>query len=109
MYYKGVEKLEGVCTKCGRSERAKGQRWCKECRAEYMREWRKSHPLTEEQSKKDNCRSYAGVYLRRGKIERGNCIFCEKPGEEMHHEDYDKPLSIVWLCRDCHVKYHTAL
>lgn len=73
-----------------------------------MREWRKLHPLTPEQTIKGNCRSYAGVYLRRGKIQKPDeCSCCkDAPVEQMHHEDYGKPLEITWLCRDCHRELH---
>ena len=75
---------------------------------EYMRVWRKSHPLNVEQKKRDSCRSYAGVYLRRGKIIRQPCQFCGNPNSEMHHPDYSKPLFIVWLCRACHLILHAG-
>lgn len=26
-----------------------------------------------------------------------------------HHDDYDKPLNIIWLCVDCHVDRHTDI
>jgi hypothetical protein len=62
--------------------------------------------MTAEQRRRDNARSYAGVYLRRGKIQRQECEDCGDPNTEMHHEDYDKPLEVVWLCRDCHLFRH---
>jgi hypothetical protein len=63
--------------------------------------------MTKEQRAKDNCRSYAGVYLRRGKIERGACEIdgCLSPAE-MHHDDYADPLRVRWFCRSHHVAFH---
>lgn len=71
-----------------------------------MREWRKSHPLTGDARRRANARSYAGTYLRRGKIQRGPCADCGAPGEEMHHDDYARPLDITWLCTTCHGHRH---
>jgi len=46
--------------------------------------------------------------VRRGKIMRPNkCSDCNsKIKVEAHHEDYEKPFEVVWLCRACHVKRH---
>jgi hypothetical protein len=73
-----------------------------------MKEWRKIHPLTALQKKKDIARSYAGVYLRKGFIKKADCVECGSPESEMHHPDYDKPIEIVWLCREHHVELHRA-
>ena len=70
-----------------------------------MRGWRPSHPGSDEQRRRANCRAYANVYLRRGKIHRGPCVDCgvdpEDERVEMHHPDYDHPLNVVWLCVPC--------
>lgn len=84
----------------------KRQRYCLECHARYMREWRRYHPLTAEARKHSNCRAYARVYLKRGKIKRRPCEVCGARETEMHHTDYDKPLVINWLCRECHLNLH---
>ena len=34
------------------------------------------------------------------------CADCEKPAQEYHHPDYDKPLWVVPLCKPCHVRRH---
>jgi len=70
-----------------------------------MREWRRTHPLTPAQRFKDICRSYAGVYLKRGKIVRQGCVVCGDK-TEMHHADYDRPLEVIWLCRPHHLALH---
>lgn len=66
-----------------------------------------THPLTAAQRIKDNCRSYAGTYLRRGKLTREPCEACGETAE-MHHEDYAQPLLVRWLCRVHHLAEHRA-
>lgn len=97
-----------LCYKCKKeNDRPNIHGWCRACHAKYMRENRKTYKeLTPEQKKKDNARSYVNVYLRRGKIVRLPCIKCGDVNSEMHHEDYDKPLDIMWLCRSCHLEHH---
>lgn len=75
------------------------------CHAAYMRQWRKSNPLTGLALQKDRCRAYANVCLRRGKILRKPCVLCGAKAQ-MHHPDYSKPLEVVWLCRPCHMDVH---
>ena len=92
-------------TSCPCGEQARpNQRNCLDCHSASMRKHRKLHPLTPEQRQKDNCRSYALVYLKRGKIQREPCKVCGEKAE-MHHEDYSQPLLIDWLCRKHHLEY----
>ena len=102
------------CKNCRRSiRRGSGVGLCTPCyhlpqiHAKLMRKWRRTHPLTIEQRRRDIARSYAGVYLRRGKIKRSPCSQCHEPGQHMHHEDYSRPLNIEWLCKRCHKRIHT--
>jgi hypothetical protein len=74
--------------------------------AAYMREWRKTHPMNAEQRRKDNCRSYAKEYLKRGHLTREQCALCDANAAEMHHPDYAEPLKVVWLCRKHHLAIH---
>lgn len=74
-----------------------------------MREWRPKHSELEvEQRMRANARSMANTYHRRGKLTPAPaCESCGCSGKlEKHHEDYSKPLIVVWLCRPCHLKKH---
>lgn len=77
--------------------------------AQYMRQWRKTHKLTKAQRFKDNCRSYAGVYKRRGKLIPEPCASCSELGTQMHYADYSKPLEVIWMCRTCHLRHHAEI
>lgn len=35
------------------------------------------------------------------------CSKCMSSEAEKHHEDYTKPLEVVWLCRSCHLELHS--
>jgi hypothetical protein len=50
-----------------------------------------------------NCRAYANVYQRRGKLVPLPCEVCGSPHVEKHHDDYAKPLTVRWLCRAHHL------
>jgi hypothetical protein len=34
------------------------------------------------------------------------CSVCGAPGAEAHHEDYNKPLEVIWLCKRHHAERH---
>jgi hypothetical protein len=75
---------------------------CNACKAAYMRNWRKNHPLNDEQRFKANARSYANAYQRRGLVKKEPCMLCGSENSQKHHPDYSKPLFIIWLCKECH-------
>lgn len=99
-----------ICPRCANektpSERVGQQSYCRKCKAKYERAWRKSHPLTDDQRIKSNARSYASVYLKRGKINKTPCVDCGAAKVEMHHEDYSKPINVIFVCRQCHARRH---
>lgn len=46
--------------------------------------------------------------IKRGKLTRpSNCSECNKKCKALaHHEDYSKPLEVIWLCSKCHKSKH---
>lgn len=96
-----------TCSRCGGPRDNPGQRYCLACFAAYMRDWRKTHPMSAEQRAKDNIRSAAGHAKRRGKLIPQPCQVCGSEDKiEMHHPDYNQPLLVEWFCRPCHVQLH---
>ena len=100
-----------LCIKCGKEpRRAEGKgRWCKFCHSAYVREWRRTHTVTEKQRIRGNARSYLRVYIRRGKIAKGICEVCGDPETVGHHDDYTKPLKVKWLCKLHHLEIHKTV
>lgn len=58
---------------------------------------------------KTKARNAAGNAIRDGRIIRPNrCSSCSvECRPEAHHEDYSKPLEVVWLCSGCHGRAHS--
>ncbi len=50
--------------------------------------------------------------VRHGKLKRPNDSVCQECGAlkaHKHHDDYAKPLEVMYLCRTCHRKRHKEL
>jgi hypothetical protein len=52
-------------------------------------------------------RAYAAVRraIKRGILTRQPCMWCGAKAEA-HHQDYDHPLEVMWLCHSCHFLLH---
>jgi hypothetical protein len=44
--------------------------------------------------------------LRRGLTHREPCVICGDEKVDGHHDDYDKPMAVVWLYRKHHLAAH---
>jgi hypothetical protein len=83
--------------------------YCLSCHANYMKNWRLRNPLTEDQKKKATSRSILNVNVKRKKINKMPCEVCGEINVEAHHDDYDKPLQVRWLCRPHHLEHHAHI
>jgi len=108
---------------------------CKECNKkdvqdnyikniDYFREYnRKRHKLPHakkynadmQRLKKKEHNAHNRVYNKYTRIDKfkkpKNCSICNKTKCRIvgHHDDYNKPLDIIWLCDSCHQKLHVKL
>lgn len=60
----------------------------------------------EERAKRKKAREIFNHYVRDKHIEKQPCEVCGKSETEAHHDNYDKPLVVRWLCFDCHRRWH---
>lgn len=44
-----------------------------------------------------------------GKLVRQPCFRCGNLKSLAHHENYDKPLEVIWLCQPCHKQRHKEI
>lgn len=47
--------------------------------------------------------------IRSGLLTRQSCGICGAYKTEAHHEDYSKPLDVVWLCKKHHMARHVEI
>lgn len=47
--------------------------------------------------------------VRNGFLVRQPCVRCGEIKSLAHHEDYDKPLDVMWLCQPCHKQRHKEI
>jgi ribosomal protein S27AE len=70
---------------------------------EITRAWRV------EDSRRSACHSAVARAVSAGDLVRRPCVRCGEKKSVAHHEDYDKPLEVMWLCQPCHKQRHKEL
>lgn len=91
----------------GRSER---QRICRTCRREInARHYAKTRLRVSDKTEIERKKHYARVTAYRLLPVSQSCERCGDPKTERHHDDYDKPLEVRWLCKSCHERHHALV
>ncbi len=62
--------------------------------------WRKRNP------KKKYCHTEVYKALKNGRLKKGKCEICGEVKVHGHHDDYNKPLIVRWLCSKHHIEHH---
>jgi len=76
---------------------------CRKSKNKASKKWSINNKL------KRRCHSLVKVAIEAGRMERMPCSKCGDEKAVAHHEDYCKPLDVVWLCRKHHTKRHKEL
>jgi hypothetical protein len=92
-------------------ERSKKRPTSKKSNPNYMKEWRSKNKdkialyLIKYRIKK-KASAKLNDFISRGKIKRLPCEVCGKVKSQGHHDDYAKPLEVIWLCHKHHRERH---
>lgn len=84
----------------------------REYKRKYNQKWREINGYHNERNsnkrypEKLYARRLLNLAIRSGKIKRLPCYICGKEKSQAHHEDYFKPLDIIWLCSKHHAIRH---
>ncbi len=70
---------------------------------EATRRWRA------EDSRRSKAHVAVARAIRNGTIEKSPCCRCNSDNSYAHHESYDHPLVVVWLCQPCHKQRHKEM
>ena len=123
-----------ICARCEKvfwkDDMSSHRSYCKPCMAEIQREWRSNNRERYLESVRIRRRNRSDEYnennrnkrffepektkavndlnhaISAGKVVRQPCEVCGAFPAHAHHNDYSKPLDILWLCQDCHNELH---
>ena len=139
MFYKNKSKAQGINSTCKKCDKKRNLRYYYanrenalsrmhkyykdnklKCRTVQKVYYSKHRPEYLERNRQERIKYPLKIQCRRktysaigsGKLIRGTCCKdCGANQERMygHHEDYNKPLDVVWLCSSCHMRRHSVL
>ncbi len=88
---------------------------CRECNKKRIREIRDKTPgynsahvkrFKAENPEKHRAHRMVAYALKKGRLLKTPCMICGETKSESHHEDYSKPLDVLWFCRKHHAEHH---
>lgn len=70
---------------------------------------REPKPTTHVGTLKERTRRKSSYAILRGRIPKKPCLVCGEIKAEAHHNNYNDPYDITWLCRKHHFEEHRRL
>ncbi len=125
-YLPRKREITGACVKCKLTKSAAWREANPEKQTAATLKWRAEHPeqvrelerqrQSRRQSntddiKKIKTRAHIQRKVNRGELDRIEtlvCRRCDSQAVHYHHPDYDAAWLVIPLCRECHIKEHSA-
>ncbi len=138
LHLRAVGQLE-ICPACKHARPAtpsmirSGNRTCMVCQGKKSQAWAKKNPEKHVQHVKNYYAKRPGLYnamarkyragnrkkisahnavyraIKAGLLERAPCVICGSASSLGHHDNYARPLDVVWLCNAHHIERHKSL
>ena len=70
---------------------------------ETTRRWREADP------RRTHCHNVVRYAVKTGRLTKTGCERCQCEKAYAHHDSYDEPLNVMWLCQPCHKQRHKEL
>ena len=105
--FKNDEGRKLTCSNCGREkeETYLNESYCRNCKM-FKKKLHRPY-RTDEQKFKDAVRRLTMRKVSQGVLIRLPCEVCSTVIDvQAHHDDYNKPLDVRWLCRKHHREHH---
>lgn len=109
------------CKECNKNDSTKHRNQNLEKIRAYDRNRSKTNPIRrkiaaqiskawrDEDSRRGRAHRMVSYAIKKGTLLRCPCVRCGAEKTYAHHEDYDKPLDVVWLCQPCHKQRHKEI
>jgi hypothetical protein len=122
-FYKHTGMADGHLNKCKECNKKDAVN-TRNAKIEYYREYDRIRSKTPERKKVHNeisylwrkedkrrikCHNAVSRAIKAGKLIRLPCVRCGNKKSLGHHEDYDFPLDVIWLCQPCHKQRHKEI
>lgn len=115
LFYKHPRMTDGRLNKC-KSCCCRDATDARNARIDYWREYDRNRPRRSAKTdwgkvfpKTEHAHAKVAYAIRRGILKKNPCIKCGAEKAMAHHEDYDKPLDVVWLCPVHHRARHSEI
>lgn len=112
-FYRHPQMADGHLGKCKRCARrdvqdnrvARIEQYRAYDRERYPERYRKGETIAKN-AERNMARKITKRHISRGTLIPQPCRVCGAEKVDAHHEDYSKPLEVMWLCRTHHMALH---